>query len=62
MYSFANLIEHPAFLKGPSYNDAIIHPLLVALVSYVMGGLVWMTDVWGRKLRVVEVEYPELCS
>ncbi|KAI0133902.1 hypothetical protein BJ170DRAFT_716135 [Xylariales sp. AK1849] len=48
LHSFANLIAHPQFIKNPAYNDALIHPLLIAMMSYVMGGPVRMTDARGK--------------
>ncbi|EFQ31081.1 hypothetical protein CGRA01v4_01973 [Colletotrichum graminicola] len=48
LHSFANLIAYPRFINNPAYNDALIHPLLIAMMSYVMGGPVRMTDARGK--------------
>ncbi|KAK2028388.1 hypothetical protein LX32DRAFT_683241 [Colletotrichum zoysiae] len=48
LHSFANLIAYPQFINNPAYNDALIHPLLIAMMSYVMGGPVRMTDARGK--------------
>ncbi|KAI4600078.1 hypothetical protein KJ359_001179 [Pestalotiopsis sp. 9143b] len=55
LHSFANLIEHPEFLKNEAYNGAIIHPLLIALMSYAMGGPVRMVDARGKDTQPISV-------
>ncbi|KUI71323.1 hypothetical protein VM1G_06742 [Cytospora mali] len=55
LHSFANLIDHPDLLKDPRFNDAIIHPLLIALLSYVMGGPIRMTDARGKDTQPISV-------
>lgn len=55
LHSFANLIAHPEFLKNTIYNNAIIHPLLIALMSYAMGGPVRMTDARGKDTEPISV-------
>ncbi|KAF2715973.1 hypothetical protein K431DRAFT_308166 [Polychaeton citri CBS 116435] len=55
LHYFANLVDHPDLLRAPEYNDAIIHPLLVALISYAMGGPVRMTDARGKDTQPISV-------
>jgi hypothetical protein len=55
LHSFSHLIERPDFLKNPIYNDAIIHPLLIALLSYSMGGPIRMTDARGKDTQPISV-------
>lgn len=55
LHSFANLVEYPEFLKNPAHNDAVIHPLLIALMSYAMGGPVRMTDARGKDTEPISV-------
>ncbi|KAH8200221.1 hypothetical protein TruAng_005613 [Truncatella angustata] len=55
LHSFAHLIDHPKFLRNQNYNDAIIHPLLIALMSYAMGGPVRMTDARGKDTQPISV-------
>ncbi|KAF4784433.1 hypothetical protein HER10_EVM0008334 [Colletotrichum scovillei] len=55
LHSFSNLIAHPEFLKNPAYNDAVIHPLLISLLSYAMGGPVRMTDARGKDTQPISV-------
>jgi hypothetical protein len=55
LHSFANIIEHPDILKSPEYNNAIVHPLLIALLSYVMGGPIRMTDARGKDTQPISV-------
>lgn len=56
LHSFAHLIEFPEFLKNSAYNDAFIHPLLVALMAYAMGGPVRMTDARGKDTEPISVQ------
>ncbi|KAI9742903.1 MAG: hypothetical protein M1818_003632 [Claussenomyces sp. TS43310] len=55
LHSFSNLIEHPDFLKNTVYNHAVIHPLLVALMAYMMGGPIRMTDVRGKDTQPISI-------
>ncbi|GKT49705.1 uncharacterized protein ColSpa_09886 [Colletotrichum spaethianum] len=55
LHSFSHLIEHPDFLKNSRYNDAIIHPLLIAMLSYAMGGPIRMTDARGKDTEPISV-------
>lgn len=55
LHSFAHLTEHPDFLKNPIYNDAMIHPLLIAMMAYAMGGPVRMTDARGKDTEPISV-------
>ncbi|TFB01735.1 hypothetical protein CCMA1212_006277 [Trichoderma ghanense] len=55
LHSFANLIDHPDILLNSEFNDAIIHPLLVALLSYVMGGPIRITDARGKDTQPISV-------
>ncbi|PNP80351.1 hypothetical protein FNYG_05950 [Fusarium nygamai] len=55
LHSFANIIEHPRFIRNPAYKDAIVHPLLVAMMSYAMGGPVRMTDARGKDTQPISV-------
>ncbi|KAI3192093.1 hypothetical protein CBS147311_9397 [Penicillium roqueforti] len=55
LHSFLNLSQHPSFLKNKIYNDAFIHPLLVALIAYTMGGAIRMTDVRGKDTQPISV-------
>ncbi|KPM43361.1 hypothetical protein AK830_g3204 [Neonectria ditissima] len=38
LHSYVNLAQHPDFITGGEYSDAFAHPLLVALIAYLMGG------------------------
>ncbi|KAK2051544.1 hypothetical protein LY76DRAFT_674549 [Colletotrichum caudatum] len=55
LHSFSHLVTHPDFLKNSTYNDAIIHPLLIALLAYAMGGPVRMTDARGKDTQPISV-------
>lgn len=55
LHSFTNLLEHPEFLQNNNYNDAIFHPLLISLLSFVMGGPVRVTDARGKDTNPISV-------
>ncbi|OIW26590.1 hypothetical protein CONLIGDRAFT_672122 [Coniochaeta ligniaria NRRL 30616] len=55
LHSFAHLIAHPDFVKNPGYSDAFIHPLLISLMAYAMGGPVRMTDARGKDTQPISV-------
>ena len=48
LHSFLNLRNHPEFLTNRNFNGAFIHPLLIALMSYRMGGPVRVVDVRSK--------------
>jgi hypothetical protein len=55
LHSFAHLIARPDFMKNPNYNNAFIHPLVIALMAYAMGGPVRMTDARGKDTQPISV-------
>lgn len=55
LHSFANLIDHPGILQNSQFNNAILHPLLIALLSFVMGGPVRITDARGKDTQPISV-------
>lgn len=55
LHSFAHLAEYPNFIKNPNFNDTITHPLLIALLSYTLGGPVRMTDARGKDTQPISV-------
>ena len=48
IHTFANLANHPEFLTNKNFNAAFLHPLLIALVSYRVGGPIRMVDARGK--------------
>lgn len=48
LHSYLNLRNHPEFLGNNDFNHAFIHPLLIALMSYRMGGPVRMVDARAK--------------
>ncbi|KAB5542694.1 hypothetical protein GE09DRAFT_1245153 [Coniochaeta sp. 2T2.1] len=55
LHDFIHLIAHPDFIKNPEFNNAFIHPLLIALMAYAMGGPVRMTDARGKDTQPISV-------
>ena len=48
LHSYLNLRNHPEFLTNRNFNGAFIHPLLIALMSYRIGGPVRVVDVRSK--------------
>jgi len=55
MHSYVNLAEQLDFLQGGSYVDAFGHPLLIALISYLMGGPIRMVDFRGENTDPISI-------
>ncbi|EEA22451.1 hypothetical protein EYB26_007461 [Talaromyces marneffei] len=55
LHSYVNFADHPDFLTDARYNDAFAHPLLVALISYQMGGALRLNDVRGKDTDPISV-------
>lgn len=55
LHSFAHLTDYPAFFQNAIYSDAVIHPLLIAAVSYAMGGPIRMVDARGKDTQPISV-------
>ncbi|KAG4261908.1 hypothetical protein FPRO03_11376 [Fusarium proliferatum] len=48
LHSYVNLSDSPSFIKNAQYNDAFVHPLLISLIAYQMGGAVRIIDMRGK--------------
>ena len=48
LHSYVNLANHPDFLTNGEFNAAFIHLLIIALVSYRIGGPVRVVDARGK--------------
>ncbi|KAJ5927342.1 hypothetical protein N7516_009115 [Penicillium verrucosum] len=55
LHSYVNFADHADFLTDSRYNDAFAHPLLVALISYQMGGALRLNDVRGKDTDPISV-------
>ncbi|GMF78284.1 unnamed protein product [Aspergillus oryzae] len=55
LHSFLNLSQHPSILRNRNYNDAFLHPLLIAMIAYMMGGPIRMTDARGKDTEPISV-------
>jgi hypothetical protein len=50
-----NLANHPDFLADKEFNEAFLHPILVALVSYRVGGPIRAVDARGKDAEPISV-------
>jgi hypothetical protein len=55
IHTYVNLANHPEFLTNPEFNAAFLHPLLVALVSYRIGGPVRIVDARGKDAEPISI-------
>ncbi|KAI5920738.1 hypothetical protein F4810DRAFT_405479 [Camillea tinctor] len=56
MHSYINLAQHfDDFLSCGDCIDAFVHPLLVALIAYLMGGPVRIMDVRGKDTDPISI-------
>ncbi len=47
-HSYVDLRNHPNFLMDPRFSGAFLHPLLVALIAYRVGGSIRIVDARGK--------------
>lgn len=55
IHSYINLANHPDFLGNTNFNGAFLHPLLVALISYKIGGPIRIVDARGKDAEPISV-------
>lgn len=55
LHSFAHLDHRPEFMGNPAFTNAILHPLLVAMIAYATGGPIRMTDARGKDNQPISV-------
>lgn len=55
MHSYVNLALEHEFILGGSYVQAFSHPLLVALISYLLGGSIRIVDFRGKNSDPISV-------
>ncbi len=55
IHSYMNLGHNPGFLTDPDINGAFLHPLLVALISYQIGGPIRIVDARGKDAEPISV-------
>lgn len=48
LHSYVDLRNHPRFLADEDFNNVFIHPLLVALIAYRVGGPIRIVDARGK--------------
>lgn len=55
IHSYVNLANHPDFLADKSFNEAFLHPVLIALISYRVGGPIRVVDARGKDTEPISV-------
>ena len=55
IHTYVNLGNHPDFLTDKKFNEAFLHPLLLSLVSYRVGGPVRIVDARGKDAEPITV-------
>ncbi len=56
IHSYVNLANHPDFLSNSDFNGAFLHPLLVALISYQIGGPIRIVDARAKNAEPLSVK------
>ncbi|MEK9728064.1 MAG: hypothetical protein VW397_08180 [Candidatus Margulisiibacteriota bacterium] len=56
LHSFVNLKKDPDFLTNSEFNDAFAHPLLILLISYIVGSPVRVVDARGKHTGKMSVQ------
>ncbi|KAK9424047.1 hypothetical protein SUNI508_13798 [Seiridium unicorne] len=55
MHSYVNLAVEHDFILGGRYVEAFSHPLLVALVAYLLGGSIRVVDLRGKNTDPISI-------
>ncbi|EKE08371.1 MAG: hypothetical protein ACD_17C00202G0002 [uncultured bacterium] len=55
IHSYINLANHPDFLGNTNFNGAFLHPLLIAMISYRIGGPIRIVDARGKDAEPISV-------
>ncbi len=55
IHSYINLANHPDFLSNQEFSDAFLHPLLIALISFRIGGAIRIVDGRGKNAEPISV-------
>lgn len=55
IHSYVNLANHPEYLTNDKFNKAFLHPLLIALVSFRVGGPIRVVDGRGKDAKPLKV-------
>ncbi len=55
IHSYINLANHSDFLGEKSFNGAFLHPLLISLISYRIGGPIRIVDARGKDAEPISV-------
>ena len=56
IHSYINLGNHPDFLSASQFNNAFMHPLLIALIAYSSGGPIRIVDARGKDAEPLAVQ------
>lgn len=55
IHSYVNLGNQPEFLNDPAFKGAFLHPLLIALIAYRVGGPIRIVDARGKDAEPISV-------
>ncbi len=55
IHSYVNLGNNPEFLSNTAFNGAFLHPLLIALIAYNIGGAIRMVDARAKDAQALSV-------
>lgn len=55
IHAYLNLANHPDFLTNKEFNAAFMHPLLIALTSYRVGGPIRIVDARAKDAEPISI-------
>jgi hypothetical protein len=55
IHSYINLGNHPDYLTNSEFNGAFLHPLLIAMISYAVGGAIHLVDARGKNAEPLSI-------
>lgn len=56
IHSYANLANHPDYLTHPQFKHAFLHPLLVSIIAYQIGGAIRLVDARAKNAEPISVK------
>jgi len=56
IHSYVNLANHPEYLTNADFNHAFLHPLLISLISYYVGGPIRIVDARAKDAKPLSIK------
>ncbi|MCC5792633.1 MAG: hypothetical protein JJT82_08530 [Legionellaceae bacterium] len=56
LHSYVNLGNHPDFLNDQSFRQAFLHPLIIAVIAYQIGGAIRIVDARAKNAEPISIK------